>query len=1094
MPTGPVTTAARTRVARPVLARRLSSALGAGSVLLVAGAGYGKTMALEEALSVRGLAAVWLSCGGLDPGQLLIGLVRRLRTAVPGLADVVAERLSAPGEPVDVRSATLALRDELERLLVEPLVIVLDDAEELERSRPGLELVELLLRSETGRLSLAVATRRPLALQVAKLRAAGRLAELGPAELAFGVAEIAELLRLRLGREPWPDEVDALMARTEGWPLGVALSALGDHRAGMEHAPRAALFPFLAEEVLDRLGDPLRGAVIDSSVARVLTPQVMDALGLPEDFIAQAERVGLVLKPRPGERQAWSHHPLFREFLLERLGEERPEPERRRLHGQVARALVASGEAVEAVDHWLAAAEWHDAVNAMEAVGQDIFRTSPETLRAWLARVPEALRAEPACLFLEGQLEWGAGQVERARPLLTDAVAGYAERGDVPREWLARWILADTLFSLGDFDALLELSDGFDGPAGRAAGPIAVGVGFFRAVVYGVRGDVARAEAVAARLRSDPEISAVLGDLDIIARAFGEAAAGRIDGLVASLSETTRRLEILDPLGRVVYARATLALLLMECGERDPALAMWDRCRKEAERLGLDWVLKECYLQRALLHAQSGRLREAEAAFAAGAQRAGTGWRDVILHKASAAIAALRGDAPAAIAAAERALERVAPGPINFGVWAACEMAPVLAVSGAPERAREAVDTCLGRLDQVLPGERGRYHRARLLAVRAWLKELVGEDPRHDLARCFGEAGDNAEKIVRLEWERFEPLVWRGLERQELDVQRILGAVERAFPGGFALMPLIDHPLPEVRRAAVGPAVASGHPRALARLDELAKDPDAGVVGAVAIARQRLATPPPLAYELLGGFRLRRARWEVEDHAWGRPLAARLVRFLLVHRDASVAEDLLFEAFWPDKPAEAARHSLAVALSLARGVLDPPGAERSVVEVRERCYRLRLRECDRLDVAEFEQAAAAAVAQRGPSARMLLGRAESLWTGEPLPEDRYAEWTFAWRERLIDRYLQVLAALVEACTQTGDHLEAARAAHKAVELDPLNEGAHRELMAAYARAGRTSHALRQYLECRRALVDELGVEPSQQTSDLQARILAGEPV
>ncbi len=49
-------------------------------------------------------------------------------------------------------------------------------------------------------------------------------------------------------------------------------------------------------------------------------------------------------------------------------------------------------------------------------------------------------------------------------------------------------------------------------------------------------------------------------------------------------------------------------------------------------------------------------------------------------------------------------------------------------------------------------------------------------------------------------------------------------------------------------------------------------------------------------------------------------------------------------------------------------------------------------------------------------------------------------------------------------------------------------------MLAYARTGRTSYALRQYLECRRALVVELGVEPSAQTSSLQARILAGEPV
>jgi DNA-binding SARP family transcriptional activator len=49
-------------------------------------------------------------------------------------------------------------------------------------------------------------------------------------------------------------------------------------------------------------------------------------------------------------------------------------------------------------------------------------------------------------------------------------------------------------------------------------------------------------------------------------------------------------------------------------------------------------------------------------------------------------------------------------------------------------------------------------------------------------------------------------------------------------------------------------------------------------------------------------------------------------------------------------------------------------------------------------------------------------------------------------------------------------------------------------MTAYARSGRRGHALRQYLECRRALVDGLGIEPAEETSRLQARILAGESV
>jgi DNA-binding SARP family transcriptional activator len=252
--------------------------------------------------------------------------------------------------------------------------------------------------------------------------------------------------------------------------------------------------------------------------------------------------------------------------------------------------------------------------------------------------------------------------------------------------------------------------------------------------------------------------------------------------------------------------------------------------------------------------------------------------------------------------------------------------------------------------------------------------------------------------------------------------------------------------------------------------------------------------PPPLSFELLGGFTVRRSGWEIDESAWQRPMAARVVRFLLINDAGAVPEDVLFDAFWSDRPADSARQHLAQAVSRARRVLDLPGAERSVIEVRERTYRLRLRDRDGVDVHRFETAAATALAQSGADRRGALQDAAALWSGTPLPEDLYADWSFAWRARLLRTYCDVLAALVDSCTASGDHHDAIRAAARLIEVDPLNEHAHQRLMIAYARTGRKSQALHQFLECRRALVAELGVEPSAETSALQASILAGEAV
>jgi DNA-binding SARP family transcriptional activator len=142
----------------------------------------------------------------------------------------------------------------------------------------------------------------------------------------------------------------------------------------------------------------------------------------------------------------------------------------------------------------------------------------------------------------------------------------------------------------------------------------------------------------------------------------------------------------------------------------------------------------------------------------------------------------------------------------------------------------------------------------------------------------------------------------------------------------------------------------------------------------------------------------------------------------------------------------------------------------------------------------FEQAAAAALAERGTRRRAMLLGAAALWHGEPLPEERYESWSAPWRERLLDRQAELLAALADSCLAAGDPFGAAGAARRHVELDTLCEAAHRTLMVAFARGGRRGHALRQFLECRRALGDHLGVEPAAQTRELQRAILAGEAV
>ena len=1062
---------------------------------MIAGAGYGKTSALEDAL--RNLpASLWVTCAGLrgDAVALVFRIIEGLRASRPGLTDVLADRLAATPR-IDPLAVAHGLRSELERLLVEPLVLVFDETEEVAGSELAVGVLEVFLDTRRSGLHMVLAGRLELPLNARFVRS-GELRELGMADLAFTPDECAQLLTVGWGRPPDVDELEIVMSSTEGWPLAVSLSSAVAPGARFVRRTRAVIFAFLAEAVVDGLPAGLRSRVLVSSVPRELSDLVIAALGLESGFVEAACAAGIPLRRvATDEGDAWSYHSLVREFLYERLCEERSEADRRRLHGLVADALETSGQGGEAVQHWLEAERWREVVRILDREGQRWLRMNPRSVGAWIERLPADARAEPVVLLLEGQLRAARGASEGAIVALRGAAATYRDRANALGNWLARSELAQLFFYSGEFDAILELADGWEAGLTKGGGVGAAATAWFAAWVLDALGRNEAASAIAQRLSADrPTATVFAASFGTPLRAFTDVASGCSSAALERLERAVSRLEFHGQLDLAIHPMGTIALIRAERGELDLSLDWWERTAVEAEGAYATDMAAYARRQRALLFARLSRITEASIELERAGPPGGATWRDAVAFTAEAVIASSRGHPTRALAAAEQALTTVSRAPVNFQVYAAIELAPVLAAAGWLPRAEQLLDDALSELERVFPGQRGIFPRARLLAAKALVAEAAGREQHayEALLGAWDTAGDQIAHVIRGEWPQIQGLLWRALEDGLLDPDSAVDAVAVALRGTPGLLAFLDHTNAGVRRAAVAPALASGDPAALSRLRDLEADPDSVVAAAAAAARERLKqSAPPLKYELLGGFRVTRGRWPIDEGAWGRPIAARVVRFLLIHNQAFVAEDTLFEAFWPNRPSDSARRNLTVVTSLARQVLDTPGSRQSVIQVHERSYRLHLREADQFDVNEFETAAAAALGEKGPARARLLAHAEWLWTGEPATEDRYADWSTRWRERLESRYLQVLQALVELHTNAAALLPAVTVARKAVDLDPLNEEAHRTLIAAYARAGRTGHALRQYLECRSTLVRELGVEPSEETSRLHARILAG---
>ena len=1042
-------------------------------MILLADAGFGKTTALEQALALRTGPAVWLRMARTDhdPGRLVGRLLEAVRAELPGVADEHAERLAAAIEPIDSEAVSRSLVEDLERLLVEPLVIAIDDAERLERSA-ALTIADALLDGSKELVRVALCTRRPLGLRLARLKASGRLTELGPANLAFSPAECAACIRLVRGKEPSSDELEGLLAATEGWPLGVALAAAAE--PGAEHLPaqgRAAIFEYLAEEVFDGLDPELQRHLLDASIVDEIDPEVERTLGLPESFRPEVEAAGMFVRPLG---DAYTLHPLQREFLRARLQEEREAAELAELHRGVAGALEASGQAPEAIEHWLAAGDFDAAADAITAHGIGMTGTAPETVAGWLDRLPDDVRERPVLRLLAGRVAVGEGDFDVAVAHCQAAAAGL-EREHAPEAlvWSARLALTDAQIAALDLEAAAEASASAD-DVGADAGPAAVFCALLHAALLARLGTEGSDRALDLALER-PSAREVLGrGLAAFRAQYRELPAGELDAALEHVNEGIAALDANDPYRRLAYVLAFKMAIHEARGELESSLDAFDDLQAAAQRTGLSgFIGAGARLSAATILTLLDRPEEARAQLDR-VDRDWSSWVGCDQRVARALLAARDGNPAVAASEGRRALGDAQRMPAFDRVRPVAVLAPVLCEAGEAAVARETLE---GVLEALGPGE----SRARTRAALACVLHRSGEEAAAHaaLAAALEEAGENARFVLRSEWPHVRDVLWSALEAEVLDAEAAVAALGAAFPGGPQVVSLAEHPRPAVREAAVEAAATAGRPEALAALD------------AGGAAREGLLRDPPaLAFRTLGRFEVRRGAWVVDGAAWERKVAERVVRLLLIRGGEVLPEDDLLEALWPDKPPGSARRGLQTAISSARGVLDLPWEE-SRLRTEERGYSLELRDGDRLDADDFESAARRALAATGPERLAALEAATALWTGEPLPEERYSDWAASWRERLGSLYGDVLGALAETHGQAGDHAAAARAARALVDLDPLDEHAQRLLMRAYAAAGRRGAALRQFLECRRALVEELGIEPDAETLALQRRILAG---
>jgi len=228
----------------------------------------------------------------------------------------------------------------------------------------------------------------------------------------------------------------------------------------------------------------------------------------------------------------------------------------------------------------------------------------------------------------------------------------------------------------------------------------------------------------------------------------------------------------------------------------------------------------------------------------------------------------------------------------------------------------------------------------------------------------------------------------------------------------------------------------------------------------------------------------------VEDkmHRAVKGLLAYLVLFRRVH-----AREVLLNLFWGDYREDRARKCLNTAFWRLRKALEPEGVPRGTYLVTTSMGKVGFNRQSNycLDVAEFEKHTQKALAQ--PYAALTAAEARtleialSLYSGDLL-EGFYDDWILRERERLYSLELRGLAHLLKYHRHHKDYEKALACGQKILDLDPLREEIHREMMRLHAASRQRTLAVRQYETCCRILDEDLSVGPMEETRLLHNQI------
>lgn len=456
-----------TPIHRPRLVERIQSAATQRIVLIIAPAGYGKSVALRQYLDAVREDVVLFNVH--EENTTLLGFARGLADALGDVAPDARKSVSNAYEK-SRSSKTPGLDMALwmhAHIKTFTGVIAIDDLHLSENDIDICKFVVSLIERTKGRVRWILASRSTLDLPVGSWLAYGETdLTVDEQDLRFSLdeaRETANAARVSVRDE----ELHQILSLTGGWPTALSFAVRSSTRSvdlrNISANTREMVYRYLAEQVYGSLSEDERDLLHFVGYLQEIDLDVLRRAGYEK---AKAlierlrDRVAFIYADRPG---VYRCHDLFKDFLQHQM-ELQGDAAVAVLRLKVARALEDAACLAPALEGYAAVRAESDILRLLERHGFALMaQAHGDAVATAMDALSDDVRAiNPVVLGMRGLREAEAGRLDRAESLLQRAIQRSTD-SVVTADLTIK--LATILFNQGrDVVALLEPVLKFDLP------------------------------------------------------------------------------------------------------------------------------------------------------------------------------------------------------------------------------------------------------------------------------------------------------------------------------------------------------------------------------------------------------------------------------------------------------------------------------------------------------------------------------------------------------------------------------------------------------------------------------------------------------